>query len=165
MKDCAGKDGDRLNIFGGGREQGGCAPPPPDGSKGNRTGEVPEVKKPSNSPYLNDDPRSRWLGPINVGYAFIDGERTWVLIDDGSQINSVMPAYTHEHNMVVGPLEELAGNPSGNAIQGIGGVWTSALGYVVFQVQIEGIPSYDEEQVALVIQDDTKFGHRVPIIL
>ena len=67
--------------------------------------------------------------------------------------------------MVVGPLEELAGDPSGNAIQGIGGVRTGMLSYVVFRVQIEGIPSYDKEQVALVIQDDTKFGHRVPIIL
>ena len=39
------------------------------------------------------------------------------------------------------------------------------LGYVVFCVQIEGMKSYDEEHVALVIVDDTKFGHRVPIIL
>ena len=139
-----------------------------EGSKGNHpgpAGKVPEVKTPPNSPYWNDDPRSWWLGPINVGYTFIDGERTLVLIDDGSQINSIMPAYAHEHSMVVGLLEELAGDPSGNAIQGIGGVQIGALGYVVFRVQIEGIPSYDEEQVALVIQDNTKFGHRVPIIL
>ena len=39
------------------------------------------------------------------------------------------------------------------------------LGYVVFRVQIEGMKSYDEEQVALVMEDETKFGHRVPIIL
>ena len=83
----------------------------------------------------------------------------------GSQINSVMLVYAHAHGMVVGPLEELAGDPSGNAIQGIGGAWKGALGYVVFRVQIEGILSYDEEQVALVIEDDTKFGHLVPIIL
>ena len=36
---------------------------------------------------------------------------------------------------------------------------------MVFHVQIEGMKSYDEEQVTLVIVDDTKFGHRVPIIL
>ena len=57
-----------------------------------------------------------------MGYTYIDGERTWVLIDDGLQINSVTPAYAHEHSMVVGPLEELAGNLSGNAIQGMRGV-------------------------------------------
>ena len=37
--------------------------------------------------------------------------------------------------------------------------------YVVFCIQIEGMKSYDEEQVALVVVDETKFGHRVPIIL
>ena len=39
------------------------------------------------------------------------------------------------------------------------------LGYVVFRVQIEGMKSYDKEQVALVVADETKFGHKVPIIL
>ena len=39
------------------------------------------------------------------------------------------------------------------------------LGYVLFHVQIEGMKSYNEEQVALVMEDETKFGHRVPIIL
>ena len=67
--------------------------------------------------------------------------------------------------MVIGSLQELAGDPSGNLIQGMGGCWTGALSYVVFHVQIEGMKSYNEEQVTLVIVDDTKFGHRVPIIL
>ena len=102
---------------------------------------------------------------MNLSYTYIDGVRTRVLLDDGSQINSVTPAYAHEHDMVIGSLQELAGNPSGNLIQGMGGCRTGALSYVVFCVQIEGMKSYDEEQVALVVVDDTKFGHRVPIIL
>ena len=102
---------------------------------------------------------------MNLSYAYIDGVRTRVLLDDGLQINSVMPAYAHEHNMVVGLLEELASDPSGNLIQGMRGCQTSALGYVVFCVQIEGMKSYNEEQVALVMEDEPKFGHRVPIIL
>ena len=36
---------------------------------------------------------------------------------------------------------------------------------MVFRIQIEGMKSYDEEQVALVMSDETKFGHKVPIIL
>ena len=102
---------------------------------------------------------------MNLSYVYIDGVQTRVLLDDGLQINSIMPAYAHEHDMVIGSLQELAGNPSGNLIQRMGGCWTSVLGYVVFHVQIEGIKSYDEQQVALVIADDTKFGHRVLIIL
>ena len=102
---------------------------------------------------------------MNLSYAYIDGVRTRVLLDDGSQINSVTPAYAREHDMVIGLLQELAGDLSGNLIQGMGGCWTGTLGYVVFCIQIEGMKSYDEEQVALVMADETKFGHRVLIIL
>ena len=102
---------------------------------------------------------------MNLSYAYIDGVRTRVLLDNGSQINSVTPAYAHEHDMVIGSLQELAGDPSGNLIQGMGGCRTGTLGYVVFRIQIEGMKTYDEEQVTLVVVDDTKFRHRVPIIL
>ena len=88
-----------------------------------------------------------------------------MLLDDGSQINSVMLAYAKAHDLVVGPLEEMAGNPTGHPIQGIGGVHTGAIGYMVFQVQIEGIPSYNEEQVTLVVNDESAFARKVPIIL
>ena len=102
---------------------------------------------------------------MNLSYAYIDGVWTRVLLDDGSQINSVMPAYAHEHNMVIGSLQELAGDLSGNLIQGMVGCRTGTLSYVVFRVQIEGMKSYDEEEVTLVVADETKFGHRVSIIL
>ena len=87
------------------------------------------------------------------------------MLDDGSQINSITPAYAKSLDLVVGPLEELAGDPSGRPIQGIGGVRTGAIGYIVFHVQIEGISSYDEEQVALVVDDNSAFARKVPVIL
>ena len=86
-------------------------------------------------------------------------------MDDGSQINSITPAYAKSLDLVVGPLEELAGDPTGLPIQGIGGVHTSAIGYVVFHAQIEGILSYDEEQVALVVDDSSYFTRKVHVIL
>ena len=39
------------------------------------------------------------------------------------------------------------------------------LGYVLIQVQFPGIPLYDEEQVALVIQDGSEFSRQVPFIV
>ena len=86
-------------------------------------------------------------------------------MDNGSQINSITPAYAKSLDLVIRPLEELAGDPTGRPIQGIGGVHTSAIGYVVFHAQIEGIPSYDEEQVALVVDDSSYFAQKVPVIL
>ena len=66
--------------------------------------------------------------------------------------------------MRVGPVHKLATSPQEIPIQGITRN-TNALGYVVINVQIGGIPSYNEEQVALVIQDISGLGMRVPVIL
>ena len=41
----------------------------------------------------------------------------------------------------------------------------AALGYIIINVQVEGIPSYYEEQVALVIPNVTQLGLKVPVIL
>ena len=41
----------------------------------------------------------------------------------------------------------------------------AALGYVIINIQIEGIPRYYEEQVALVILNVTQLGLKVPVIL
>ena len=66
--------------------------------------------------------------------------------------------------MRIGLVHELATNPTSIPISSIGG-HTSTLGYVVINVQIRGIPSYNEEQVALVIEDVSSLDMRVPIIM
>ena len=48
---------------------------------------------------------------------------------------------------------------------GLGNAYTRPLGYVVIQVQVEGVQGYNEDQIALVIQDFSNFAIRVPIIL
>ena len=87
-----------------------------------------------------------------------------MLIDSGAQCNAVSPEYAKACKMRVGPVHELATSPQEIPIQGIAGN-TNALGYVVINIQIGGIPSYNEEQVALVIQDISRLGMRVPVIL
>ena len=61
-----------------------------------------------------------------------------------------MPAYMKEHKLKVGPVHNLALYPTAIPISGIGG-HMATLRYVIVNVQVEGIPSYYEEQVALVI--------------
>ena len=39
------------------------------------------------------------------------------------------------------------------------------LGYVVICVQVEGVPEYDEDQVAFVVDDNTTFSWQVPVVL
>ena len=39
------------------------------------------------------------------------------------------------------------------------------MGYVVMKVQVEGVPSYREDQVFLVIDDNSAYSRQVPVIL
>ena len=87
-----------------------------------------------------------------------------MLINSGARCNAVSPEFTKACKMRVGLVHELAMSPQEIPIQGITGN-NNALGYVVINIQIGGIPSYNEEQVALVIQDISGLGMRVPVIL
>ena len=48
---------------------------------------------------------------------------------------------------------------------GLGNAYTRPLGYIVIQVQVDGVPGYNEDQITLVIPDFSNFATRVPIIL
>ena len=50
-------------------------------------------------------------------------------------------------------------------IHRVGGACTGPMGYVVMKVQIEGVPSYGEDQVFLVVDDNSAYSRRVPVIL
>ena len=99
-----------------------------------------------------------------MGYAIIDGRWEWVLIDSRVWSNTVTPAYVKEHKMKVQPVHDLALHPTLIPISSIGG-HRAALGYVIINIQVEGIPSYYEEQVALVILNVTQLGLKVLVIL
>ena len=99
-----------------------------------------------------------------MGYAIIDGRWEWVLIDSGVQSNAMTPAYVKQHKMKVQLVHDLKMHPTSIPISGIGG-HRAAFGYVIINIQVEGIPSYYEEQVALVILNVTQLGMKVPVIL
>ena len=99
-----------------------------------------------------------------MGYAIIDGWWERVLINSGARSNAVAPAYMKQHKMKVQPVHDLTMHPTLIPISGIGG-HTAALGYVIISIQVEGIPSYYEEKVALVIPNVSQLGMKVPVIL
>ena len=98
-----------------------------------------------------------------MGYAIIDGRQEWVLINSGAQSNAMVAAYVKQHKMKVRLVHDLAMHPTLIPISSIGG-HMAALGYVIINVQVEGIPSYYEEQVALVIPNVTQLGMKVLVI-
>ena len=63
----------------------------------------------------------------------------------------------------MGPITDLIGTRV--ACMGLGNAYTHPLGYVIVWVQVDRIQGYDEDQIALVILDESKFAEWVPIIL
>ena len=105
----------------------------------------------------------------NLGWAILDGIRTRVLVDNGARVNSVMPAYIHQHNLGTHPISELdhSLNPYGDHIPlvGLGGGQAEPLGFTLMRVQIEGMQHYDEHHILFVLDDPSTFSARIPVIL
>ena len=85
------------------------------------------------------------------------------VLDNGAQINTIMPKYVSDHLLQVGPITYLLGAKV--TFIGLGNAYTRPLGCVVIQVQVDGVQGYDEDPRALVIPDISNFTARVPIIL
>ena len=84
------------------------------------------------------------------------------LIDNGTQLNSIMPSYVKSHSLKVGPITDLIGGCV--ACIGLGNAYTQPLGYVIVWVQVEGVQDYNKDQIALVVSDLLNFAVWVPII-
>ena len=63
----------------------------------------------------------------------------------------------------MGPITDLLGAKV--ACVGLGNAYTRPLGYVVIQVQVDGVQGYDEDQIALVIPDLSNVSARISVIL
>ena len=101
--------------------------------------------------YWNEDAQDRWLGPENIGQVLVNSQLVTALIDNGTCMNTVTPSFVKRHGLEVGSIDNLNQHRGRILVSCSGGYYTEPLGYVLIQVQLPGIPLYDEEQVALVI--------------
>ena len=106
-------------------------------------------------PYLNSDAFSRFIGPKNWGQALINDELTTCLLDNGAQLNFITPAYAVERGMDIMSLDRLAQEIGGQLpfIKGMGGSLVEPIGFVLMNVKVPCVWGYDEDQVALVMDD------------
>ena len=105
-------------------------------------------------PYLNPDPYCQFIGPKNLDEALIDGELATCLLDYGAQLNFITPTYARERGMDIMSLESLA-QEIGKIppIVGIGGIMVKPEGFVMMNVQIPCVKGYNEDQIAIVMDD------------
>ena len=106
-------------------------------------------------PYLNLDPYCWFIGPKNWGEALIDDELVTCLLDNGSQLNFITPAYARKRGMDIMSLDSLAQEVGGKIppILGIGGIMVDPEGFVMMNVKIPCVKGYNEDQIAIVMDD------------
>ena len=111
--------------------------------------------KVKSAPYLNPNPYFWFIGPKNLGKALIDGELMTCLLDNGAQINFVTPAYALKRGMDIMSLDRLAQEIEGQIppIADIGGIMVEPEGFVMMNVQIPCVKGYNEDQIAIVMED------------
>ena len=80
-------------------------------------------------------------------------------------MNCVTPEFVKARGLVTGSIQDLNNHSGRIPINGARGKRTEPLGYVMIQVQILQVLSYDEDQVALIVEDSSLFSRRCPIIL
>ena len=85
------------------------------------------------------------------------------LLDNGAQVNTIMPRYVSDHLLQVGPITNLMGSKA--TCMGLGNAYTRPLGYIVIWVQVDGVQGYDKDQIALVILDLSNSVSQIPVIL
>ena len=87
---------------------------------------------------LNPDPYCRFIGPKNWGEALIDEELMTCLLDNGSQLNFITPAYAHKQGMDIMSLDSLAQEVGGKLppILGIGGIMVDPEGFIMMNVKV-----------------------------
>ena len=90
---------------------------------------------------------------------------TTCLIDNGARVNLVTPEFVRERGLDVGSIQDLSRHNGCIRLSGLGGKITEPLGYVMFRVQIPHVPSYDEDQVGLVVVEDSHFLKRCQVVL
>ena len=107
------------------------------------------------APYLNLDAFCRFIGPKNLGKALIDDELVSCLFDNGAQLNFIMPAYAQQQGMDIISLDYLAEEIRGAIllIRGLGGISVEPVGFIMMNVKVPGIEGYDEDQIAIVMDD------------
>ena len=91
--------------------------------------------------------------------------KTTCLIDNGARVNLVTLEFVKDRGLEVGSIQDLSDHNGRIPLSRLGGRITEPLGYVILRVQIPYMPSYDEDQVALVVTEDSSFLRRCQVIL
>ena len=104
---------------------------------------------------MNLDAFHRFISSKNLGKALIDDELVSCLLDNGARLNFITPTYAQKQGMDIMFLEYLAEEigESIPLIKGLGGISVEPVGFVMMNFKVPGVKGYDEDQIAIVMDD------------
>ena len=107
------------------------------------------------APYLNPDPFQHYIGPKNWSEVMIDGELATCLLDNGSQLYFMTPAYAIKRVFNIMSLECLTEESGGTLppINCLRGGFVKPIGFVIVNVQIPCVKGTMREQIVIVMDD------------
>ena len=80
-------------------------------------------------------------------------------------MNLVTPEFVRDRGLDVGSIQDLNQHNGHIPLSRLGEGLREPLGYVMLRVQIPYVPSYDEDQVALVVSEDSNFLRKCQVVL
>ena len=114
-------------------------------------------------PLVMGGPAAHWIRPEMLVDLTIERRNVHALVDSGSQVNTIMPAFVWQYGFPVLPLVDLV-NHQLNLV-GLGRKCTSPLGFIILHVQVREIAGYDKDVVFLVVPNESEFSRRVPLVI
>ena len=87
-------------------------------------------------------PAAHWIGPEMLADLTIEGRNVNALVDSGSQVNTIMPAFVWQYGFPVLPLADLVNHPLN--LVGLGRKCTSPHGFIILCMQVQEITGYHE---------------------
>ena len=103
------------------------------------------------------------IGTKSVADVIIDDAEACAFLDSGATVDLMSSSYAKARKFDVRPITELSDRFVNLKLAA--GFQTSASGYVEYNLQIQGISSYNSDQVALITDDNTQFVKKVPLMI
>ena len=64
------------------------------------------IKHHTQTPFLDPNPFNQWYGIENVARVWVNGKSCMAFLGNGAQINTIMPGFTENHSLDMGPLSD-----------------------------------------------------------
>ena len=108
------------------------------------------------TPDLNPDAMSHWIRHDTITWCKIEDDSCLALLDTSATVNVITADFARMLDLPMGPLSDLR-----EGLQGVKvprNTFAGALGYVIVHIRFDEIKGHDEDQVCLVMEDNSEFA-------